>query len=305
MSTKPTGLIDLHCDTLTSFPGRGAYEQRLKRCPDDGEAFDALLERMRTADSLEDPANTLALSRMPKPFQWAQFFAVFIPDWIRGEKAWRYFEAGCASFERQMKIFREIVAPCCDFTDMVNAFTASKCAAFLTVEGGAVLAGELGRVKVLAERGVAALTLVWNGENELGSGQEYPETGLTPFGRLAVAELERCGILIILPFKGFQHLKRKGFGAVAIPVALQLGHDAGTGGNGKAEAVLLPAQVGRRHHQPFSGCRTDDGDHAANDLFFFIRGGQTFSFLLLVHNPSPLKSRPAQQNVHPAARRHC
>lgn len=39
------------------------------------------------------------------------------------------------------------------------------------------------------------MTLTWNGENELGSGN-VTDRGLTDFGRAAVREMERCGILI-------------------------------------------------------------------------------------------------------------
>ena len=39
------------------------------------------------------------------------------------------------------------------------------------------------------------MTLTWNGENELGSGN-VTDRGLTDFGRAAVREMERCGVLI-------------------------------------------------------------------------------------------------------------
>ncbi|MDE7246217.1 MAG: membrane dipeptidase, partial [Oscillospiraceae bacterium] len=67
-------------------------------------------------------------------------------------------------------------------------------AALLTVEGGAVLAGQLERVRRLKEDGVCMMTLTWNGPNELGSGHDT-QNGLTAFGREAVTEMERCGIL--------------------------------------------------------------------------------------------------------------
>ena len=57
----------------------------------------------------------------------------------------------------------------------------------------------------LAECGVRMLTLTWNGENELGSGNET-EKGLTQFGRGAVAALEAAGIVIDV-----SHLNDRGF----------------------------------------------------------------------------------------------
>lgn len=67
----------------------------------------------------------------------------------------------------------------------------------LTVEGGAAAAGELGNIARMRARGVRMMTLTWNGSNEIGSGVLSGDTfGLTPFGRKAVAELERQGIVI-------------------------------------------------------------------------------------------------------------
>ena len=60
-----------------------------------------------------------------------------------------------------------------------------------------MLGGRLERVQDLKDRGVAMLTLTWNGENELGRGVLSPgDTGLTPFGRRAVRALERAGIVV-------------------------------------------------------------------------------------------------------------
>lgn len=60
-----------------------------------------------------------------------------------------------------------------------------------------MLGGKLERIQDLKDRGVAMLTLTWNGENELGRGVLSPgDTGLTPFGRRAVKALERAGIVV-------------------------------------------------------------------------------------------------------------
>ena len=75
----------------------------------------------------------------------------------------------------------------------------------LTVENGSALAGRLERIETLAKDGVRMLTLTWNGENELGSGNET-DHGLSPFGREAVRELERQGILV-----DASHLNDRGF----------------------------------------------------------------------------------------------
>lgn len=65
---RPYALIDLHCDTLTDCMYAGA----------------------NIIDTLDDPARTLSLTSIPKDIHWAQFFAVFVPDELRGEKAIRF-----------------------------------------------------------------------------------------------------------------------------------------------------------------------------------------------------------------------
>lgn len=65
---------------------------------------------------------------------------------------------------------------------MEEAFQSNRTAAFLSVENGSALAGDLDRVRLLAEDGVKAITLTWNGENEIGSGH-VSEHGLTDFGK--------------------------------------------------------------------------------------------------------------------------
>ena len=170
---RPYALIDLHCDTLT----------------------DCMYAGSNIIDTLDDPARTLSLTSIPKDIHWAQFFAVFVPDELRGEKAVRFFDDACANFDRQMRKFADRVSPCRNVADMERAWAAGKTAAFLSVENGSAFAGDLSRIGELKRQGVCAVTLTWNGENELGSGN-VTDRGLTDFGRAAVREMERCGILI-------------------------------------------------------------------------------------------------------------
>ena len=93
---RPYALIDLHCDTLT----------------------DCMYAGSNIIDTLDDPARTLSLTSIPKDIHWAQFFAVFVPDELRGEKAVRFFDDACANFDRQMQKFADRVSPCRNVADM-------------------------------------------------------------------------------------------------------------------------------------------------------------------------------------------
>lgn len=177
-----TGWIDLHCDTLTR-------------------------ERNRPAGvpTLDNPAFHLSLSKVPAGTHWIQCFAIFVPDTYRGQKAIDFFDHYSASFHAQMEQNKDRVSACACFFNLEAALAAGKFGAVLTVEGGAVLAGQLERVEAIRSAGVRMLTLTWNGPNELGSGHDT-SAGLTAFGREAVAELERQGILVDV-----SHLNDKGF----------------------------------------------------------------------------------------------
>ena len=180
---KPYALIDLHCDTLTD----GKYTSTGK------------------LDTLDDPERVLSLSCIPEGVHWAQFYAVFIPDEVRGQEAIDYYEFNRDSFYRQMNKFNNRVMPCRTANEMKAAWAAGKVAAFLTIENGSAIAGDLKRVKLLADDGVRAITLVWNGENELGSGHTT-DHGLSDFGKVAVGELENQGIIVDI-----SHLNDSGF----------------------------------------------------------------------------------------------
>lgn len=180
---NPYALIDLHCDTLTDWKYTSTGNP----------------------DTLDDPKRVLSLSSIPKDVHWAQFYAIFIPDKIRGQDAINYFEFNRDSFYRQMKQFSDRVMPCRTADDMKLAWNKGKTAAFLTVENGSALAGELSRAKILADEGVKAITLVWNGENELGSGHTT-EHGLSDIGKAMISELEKQKIIVDI-----SHLNDSGF----------------------------------------------------------------------------------------------
>lgn len=174
----PYALIDLHCDTLT-VPWGSA--------------------------SLDDPSRHFALSKIPKGVRWCQCCAIYLPDKLRGDEAVAYYDKYQHSFACQMELLPDRALPCRTAADIRSAWASGKTAAVLTVENGSALAGQLERVETLARDGVRMLTLTWNGENELGSGNETGH-GLSPFGREAVRALERSGILVDV-----SHLNDAGF----------------------------------------------------------------------------------------------
>ena len=177
-------IFDLHCDTLTrnSYP---PYEN--------------------TSNTLDNENFQLSLSKVPAGTKWVQCFAVFIPDSLRGQDAIDFFDRCAASDHRQTEEHAARMMECRSARDLEAAAAAGKFAGILTVEGGAVLAGRLERVQKIHDAGVRMMTVTWNGPNEMASGHDTPN-GFTSFGREAVAEMERLGVLVDV-----SHLNDRGF----------------------------------------------------------------------------------------------
>ena len=191
----PYALIDLHCDTLTALtpedaPLLAALQDPARR----EQTVSVFAERVRAVNTLDLPGRHFSLSAIPEEVRWCQCCAIFIPDELSPEESAAYYALHQRSFDRQMEALSERVRPCRTAADIEAAWAAGKTAAILTVENGSALAGRLERIEVLARDGVRMMTLTWNGENELGSGNATGH-GLSEFGKEAVRELERAGIL--------------------------------------------------------------------------------------------------------------
>ena len=191
----PYALIDLHCDTLTALTSEDAPLLEALRDPARRrEAAATLSGRVQSTDTLDLPGRHFSLSAVPEGVRWCQCCAVFIPDGLSPEEAAAYYDLHQRNFHRQMEALSAAVLPCRTAADVEAAWEQGKTAAILTVENGSALAGRLDRVEALARDGVRMMTLTWNGENEIGSGNAT-DHGLSGFGKEAVRELERQGIV--------------------------------------------------------------------------------------------------------------
>ncbi len=163
-------LFDLHCDTITECWRRGLSLQ-------------------------ENRELHISLARGLRYTPWFQCFAIWIPDELRGQAAVDFFMGAASYVQRAAAVCGKNITVCRkkeDFNEKDNC-----CNALLTVEGGAVLAGDLANVALLERAGVKALTLTWNGGNEIGDGAMAPAPkGLTAFGRQVIPALEQSGIVV-------------------------------------------------------------------------------------------------------------
>jgi membrane dipeptidase len=136
------------------------------------------------------------LDRLPADISLCQCFAVYTNDRFRGAKAIEKSEETFARFKHNMGAYPDRIRQVLTPADIDEAFAAKRTAAMLTVENLSILAGDVDRVDLLAERGVRIASLTWNGDNELGGGVGGdPERGLADFGREAISRMEALGIV--------------------------------------------------------------------------------------------------------------
>ena len=104
--------------------------------------------------------------------RWCELLAIFMADDKRGDAAWSEY----LRYRDYIKAFADehsgILALCKTNDDIESALSAGKCAGILAIESSAALGGRLENIYKLAEDGVKAITLTWNGENEFACGSE-------------------------------------------------------------------------------------------------------------------------------------
>lgn len=161
--------FDLHCDTLVA-------------CLQDKKSL------------LKNDLH-VSVEKGDKYAPYIQCAAIFLPDSVRGAAAEKWFDDHADLFEKEAQSGAfTVIRTGADIEEMENKQGTGM---ILTVEGSAVLNGKLENVAHLRNRGVRMMTLTWNGSNEVGSGIMSKDSfGLTPFGVLAVKEMERLGIAV-------------------------------------------------------------------------------------------------------------
>jgi len=164
-------IVDAHCDTAKS-----AYEQG--------------------ADLFRNSFH-LDIERLLQSGERVQFFAAF-PDQnkFRNNALTRVLAIIDEVYRAQEQHGKQF-AICTNAQEIGRAIREGKVAALLSVEGGECLNGELSILRQLYRLGVRSMLLTWNYRNLLADGAEVEHGGgLTDFGRLVVAEMNRLGMII-------------------------------------------------------------------------------------------------------------
>ncbi len=190
--------IDMHCDTL----GIGMAQHK--------ETITELQYSMTDVNRLIY-ADTMA-----------QFFAMFVPQ--RNVPKWYgldempehevLLEKMHHIFFNTLKENENRMAFAQSYEQMQNNLHSGKMSAFLTMENGYAVRGQMKHLKKFHDMGVGLMTLTWNDPNCFGqnhsSDRNLMQLGLTEFGKEAIPYMNELGIIIDV-----SHLSDGGFYDVA------------------------------------------------------------------------------------------
>jgi len=163
--------IDLHCDTA----GRMLYEnQGLKN-----NNFKIDIEKLKIGGAL------------------AQVFAFFI-DIGEVNNSTLEFEKMYNNFIIELEKNKNDIELVTNLQELRKAEESGKIGAFLSIEEGEVLGGDVKNIQRVYDKGIRIITLTWNYKNTLGYPNYkylYKDKGLTQVGIEMLGEMERVGII--------------------------------------------------------------------------------------------------------------
>ena len=174
--------IDFHCDTASTMLEQN---QLLKK-----NSLKIDIEKLQKGEAL------------------AQFFAMYI-DKEKHESSYDYCVEMLQNFKRELALNSETITLCRTHSDLKEAQKQGKIGAFLSIEEGDALEGDLEKLRYFKREGISAITLTWNYENALGYPNfewKYQDRGLKFKGFEVVEAMNELGMLVDV-----SHLSDTGF----------------------------------------------------------------------------------------------
>lgn len=165
-------VFDLHCDTIGE-----CYKNNFK---------------------LRENCLHLDLKRCITLGEHTQIFAIWIPDELRGESAFQYFNNIADFYHKELEANQDLIS------EYVSE-SPTPVKSILAMEGASGCGGSLEGLYQAYNKGVRLITLAWKTNNEIGGGA-FSEGGITPYGKEFIKEAEKLGVILDV-----SHLNRESF----------------------------------------------------------------------------------------------
>jgi membrane dipeptidase len=148
------------------------------------------------------------IERLKQYKAYIQMFAVWIDPKYYSHNALKRTLQIIDEFLNQVEKNNKYISFVTNYQQAIETINKGKIAAFLSIEGGEALQGDLSVLRMFYRLGVRSICLTWNGRNEIADGveEECTQGGLTKFGIEVVKEMNRLGMLIDV-----SHLAPRGF----------------------------------------------------------------------------------------------
>jgi membrane dipeptidase len=179
-------LIDFHCDTI--------------------------FELSKNNSELYSNNLSVDINKLKKANALGQFFALYINSKVVENPLETCLEMA-DKFHMELSKNHEDIALATSYTDLIKNKSENKISAFLTIEGGEAIKGQLSNLRNFHRLGVRLITLTWNFINEIGYPnykKQYINKGLTEFGFDIIEEMNNLSMLIDV-----SHLSDAGFYDIA------------------------------------------------------------------------------------------
>lgn len=123
----------------------------------------------------------------------------------------KYVLSALDTFDKTMKEGASHLQLVRGYKEFLEARQNGKIAVVLTIENGSAIMGKIEILRMFYERGVRGMSLTWNKNNEIGTSaweaRHKKGIGLSKFGREAVSEMERLGMMIDISHASSQTVK--------------------------------------------------------------------------------------------------
>lgn len=174
--------FDLHCDTI------------MRICDDKSE--------------LHTNTYHIDVNKLIKGDALAQCFAMFV-DLTMDASPFEYCNDMIDTYDREIKTNEQYLRKAMTTADIEKNLKDGFISSILTIEEGGVIEGKMENFHHFADRGVKAITLTWNYENEIAypnCKEAFRELGLKPFGIQLIKAMNERNVLIDV-----SHLSDGGF----------------------------------------------------------------------------------------------